>query len=258
MFSQTSRIGRADAVARRIGDAVQDRDIELHVTSAGEAEVATVQLSQHERSLLDQVVQELTVAYVGGRLETAMRMGNIIVERIFGCDSARFQAEHKQHPSYRALAQGQDLVPSYSSLWYSVAVYEHARLTPSNTFKVLSLDHHRALAHVREAAERAEWADRAVRDGLSGDSLRDAIRASAKPRDEGGSSRGRPALPRLVKGLNKIDKLLASLPADVAIAELDGAALSEQQAEEVRVAALRMRSYADMIMERLSRLPGGV
>jgi hypothetical protein len=172
-----------------MGCTVTDSAIEIVPESSS---IFLAKLSDVQRTELDEVVFELNEAQTLGNLMTAKQMGRIIVERFFGGDTQTFRSDHKQHPTYRALAEHPELRPSYSSLWYAVAVYDHFQAIDEQIASALTLTHHRLLAHVRDPDERRSLAARAVTERMTAGDLDQAIQKSKPTVEPDAAKRGRP------------------------------------------------------------------
>lgn len=210
-------------------------------------------LSANERQLVDSVVEELNEVHALGNLATARQIGKVIVHRIFDGDIDGFRSGHKNKSTYRALAEHEALRPSYSSLWYSVAVYEHFEKIDEQVAGALTLAHHRALAHVHDAGARGELAARAVNEKLTAEQLQAVIRGAAPARPADAPARGRPRLPDVVKGLTKAGKVIAGLVSDARLAALDGKTVGPDERAAAAVTARRIAEQATILAERLER-----
>ena len=211
------------------------------------------QLSDADRRLVDAVVDELNEVHSLGNLETARQMGKIIVERFFDGELRSFHEAHKKTATYRALAEHPDLAPSYTSLWYAVAVYEHFLKIDAKVARALTLAHHRVLAHVHDAEARGAYAHAAVADKLTSEQLQKRIHSDAPPRSEDALPRGRRRLPQVVKGLSKAGRTLADMVADDQLETIVGEAMRDDERSEAIATARLISEQTLMLAERLER-----
>jgi hypothetical protein len=230
---------------------VKNTEIEI-VGSPADSVLA--RLTTSERNTLDAVVSELNEAQAFGNLKTAKEMGQIIVKRFFGGDTQDFRANHRQHPTYRALAEHPDLKPSYSSLWYAVAVYDHFQAIDEEIASALTLTHHRLLAHVRDPEERRNLAARAVTEHMTADQLDQAIQGAKPVEEPDAAKRGRPRIPDVVKNLAKARKALVSKSEDGSLHDL--ASLTADQRSDAITDAKLVVELAMSLAARLSEPVG--
>ncbi len=215
------------------------------------------QLTPTERRLVDKVVDELNEVEALGNLETARRIGKIIVERFFGGDVGAFNTGHKKTATYRALSERDDLGPSYSSLWYAVAVHEHFLKIDEKVASALSLAHHRVLAHVHDADARGDYAKKAVTEKLTAEQLQGIVRGAEPPRTADAPARGRPRLPEVVKGLSKVGKMFAEMVTEQRLAKFATEPLDDTERAEAIQTARRVAEQALLLADRLERGTGG-
>ena len=212
-------------------------------------------LTKHDRAMVDSAVAEINLAQKLGNLETARQIGKIVVERFFGDDVEAFHSGHRKNVTYRALAEHEDLEPSYSSLWYAVAVYDHFQKIDKRIASALTLAHHRVLAHVRDPEVRAKLADSAVKEKLTAEQLQTNIRDSEPERDSGATKRGRPRLPEVVKGLAKAERALAPLVTEGRLDAMSGYHFDDAERAGLIAAAKLVSERALLLAVRLQGAP---
>ena len=161
--------------------------------------------------LVQGTVEEINDIYRKGGLETARRIGKLVVDRFFGGDLANAHSRKREHKSYQAVVNSPGLMMAASNLWYCVATYEQYGQLPVEVRERLAEGHYRQLAHVKDEALRIELATKVVDEDLTVNELKAAI-AATKVRAPDGKRRGRPALAPLVKELNRAQKVIAGLP----------------------------------------------
>lgn len=196
--------------------------------------------------LVDEVVAHLNGIYTARGLEMARDVGEYLIATFFEGDAARFHARHKDHRSFRALAQREDLQVSYSFLWHACAVVEQLRLLPADVAGALPLSHHRLLLGVKDPGEKERLAREAVEQGLSKRDLEAAL-AAARPVVPPEHRPGRKPLPALARGLTQLKKAVA-LAGSEDVASLDRAKakalLGELEAQLAALAALKAQVEA--------------
>lgn len=158
--------------------------------------------------LLDEAVAHLNRIYTAKGLETARAVGEYLISTFFDGDPGRFHAHGKEHLSFRALAQREDLQVSYSFLWHACAVVEQLRLLPEDVASALPLSHHRLLLSVKDRDEKQRLARAAVEQGLSKRDLQAAV-VAVRPAVPPESKPGRRPLPAFAKGLTQLKKAVA-------------------------------------------------
>jgi hypothetical protein len=229
---------------------IVEANVEKSGTSLTRRRTAEVAVSLAvDDDAVDAAVKEINKAYITGNLATARMIGGIIVERFFGGDLQSFHAGHRKNLTYRQLAKHPNLAPSTSSLWYSVAVYEHFRELDEAVAGALSLAHHRLLAHV-EADTRTALATRVIAEGLTVADLKISIRQAAPAPAPDQKKRGRPPIPAVVKGLSQATKALVALGQDV----LGDAELSGLDASQHAQALVDAQQIADQALAFVARL----
>ena len=98
-----------------------EADMEL-----GPAAAARLSTESVSDDLLDEVVQELNDIHRGAALETALRIGRLIVDRFYGGDLTSWRTHRAKEASFRKLAARADsnLHISATGLYRAVALYE--------------------------------------------------------------------------------------------------------------------------------------
>jgi len=164
-------------------------------------------------SVLDQAVGELNRIYIAKGLEAARAMGEYVLDTFFAGDPANFRTRSNKHITFRRLAERDDLQPSYSHVFSSVAVVEQLRLLPEDIGTALSVSHHKALLPIKDESSKERLAKKAIEDGLSVEAFRLEIQRVLS-KSKGKSKAGRPPLPTFVKGIKKIIKDIEFIESD--------------------------------------------
>ncbi len=158
--------------------------------------------------LVKQAVAQINHIYAAKGLETARDVGEYLIQTFFEGNPERFHERGKDHLSFRALADRDDLQVSYSFLWHACAVVEQLRLLPADVASALPLSHHRLLLSVKDPDEKERLAREAVERGLSKRAL-EAELVARRPEVAPESKPGRKPHPALAKGLTQLKKAVA-------------------------------------------------
>lgn len=135
--------------------------------------------------------------------ELVAKVGEHLIKHIFGADRQQFRDRGTKDAPFRRLAAGDDMKVSHAFLGSACAIVVHRDALPEDLPEALSVWHHRALLPLKDEAAKVELSRRAVDEGLS----KRKFQAEAEPvRAESGavSRAGRPPLPAVVKGLNRV------------------------------------------------------
>jgi hypothetical protein len=191
---------------------------------------------------LDDVVRDLNDLCRTATIDLVFRIGEFVMERIFGADERIWQSEGARHRSYRRLAARGDLILGASALCRAVSIYALVQriggrnslrhLAASHFQEVLPLDFDVQQRLLREANEQRWSVGR--------------LRAEAKqlrPRDN--------RRPRSARSLCLLaDRLLARVRA-LEIARLDE--IEDSSAEALRQSLADLRHEIDTVEDALAR-----
>jgi hypothetical protein len=190
--------------------------------------------------LIESTVAAINAIWRQGGVETARKVGEVVVQRFFDGKLEYAHSRKRTHASYQALTEHPQLAIATSNLWYCVAVFEHFGVLPVEVAEALTVGHHRLLAHVGDPEVKARLAAQAVQSALTVDELKVAI-AAGKVAEPGAKKRGRPPLPAVVKATEPVSKAMemmkqwnadkvAALAADERVYALD---LAREAAREL-------------------------
>jgi hypothetical protein len=184
-------------------------------------------------SLVEEAVREVNRIYTGKGLETAREIGRYLLKNFFVDDFGVFESGAKEHSSFRALADRDDLRVSASFLWYAVKLQPQLQLLGDEIAEALPLSHHRLLLHVPDDKAKVRLAKRAVEKSLSKRQLEEEVRKlRGAGGDEGdGAPRGRPPLPTFVKVFNRLRKAMET----VDLTEVNDAEIFKYGVTEARI-----------------------
>ena len=162
--------------------------------------------------LVDQTVAEINRKYREGALETMHEIGTLIVGRFFDASTEAFRSKGRNHASFRALAERDDLDVSASTLWTSVKLVEHFELMGPELAGAISVSRHKVLAAVPDSEAKLQLAHQVADHSIGTvEQLNAAVRAVAKPADPDKKKVGRPAVAPLLKKSNALDAMLVEL-----------------------------------------------
>jgi hypothetical protein len=166
--------------------------------------------STNDSNLIDSTVAAINAIWRQGGVETARKVGELIVQRFFDGSLEYAHSRKRTHASYQALGDHPSLAIAASNLWYCVAVFEHYGVLPVDVAGALTVGHHRLLAHVADPEQKARLAAQAVQSARTVDELKVAI-AAGKVAEPGAKKRGRPPLPAVVKATEPVNKAMAMM-----------------------------------------------
>jgi len=126
---------------------------EVVVVPAGGEELPGARTSDDE--LLAKAVEEINGLYIRRGLEMALEMGKYVVDSFFDGDVENFARHNRDHVSFRALGNRDDLQVSYNTIWYATAVYAQQHKLPEACRLALPLTHQRLLLPVKDPCLRA-------------------------------------------------------------------------------------------------------
>jgi len=153
--------------------------------------------------VIDRTVDALCELKRQSSIAFSVEVGRVVVEGIYGGDLEQLRVRHgKPHPSLRSLAAHPRMTMSATALYQAIGIYRIAIRLPSILDTELTLTHLRAVLPLVEAAQGA-LLSQAVTNGWTARRLVEEVAAFKSPRRHG----GRPRLPRVVKTLNRIDRL---------------------------------------------------
>lgn len=167
--------------------------------------------------ILDRAVADLNAIYVTKGLETAVAIGEYVLDAFFDGDLTRARNTRKKHVSFRALGNRVDLLVSYSFISNALGVIEQIELLPGDVVRALTLTHHKLLLPVRDLGTKVKLARMAAAQELPTRDFERAVRKVRAEETEKGPRVGRPPLPTIVKGLRRLSKAV-----DLTIAEVQG------------------------------------
>lgn len=188
-----------------------------------------------DERLVAALVPKVRAASLGGPLETAQTVGELVLEAFYGGDLEVFAAVRTDHASVQALARDDSLGRPPVFVFDALRYLEQKAKIPPRLLPRLSYSHHKALFRVLDLRLKLRLAAEVAREGLSAAQL-----AKAVTRELGEDQQGRgraPAHPVLaaVKGVGKV---------------LDGLDESALRADDLEDLSPRRRAHAAEAFER--------
>ena len=189
-----------------------------------------------DEALVDEAVAKINAIHVAKGLEAARETGEYIVQAFFGGSLEVSAGTAKKNPSFRALAEREDLNVSHSFLWYSVAVLGQLHQLPQKIGNALPMSHHRLLLPVKAAHAKVELATKAVESGLSKAAFATEVKAVRKEEIDPNRT-GRPELPAWAKGIGSIRKAVeTACGGDITAADVKAKGVEKLQERRDEVA----------------------
>lgn len=216
---------------------MEDRMVALHsdtavAVSSDSSKVCSVvvfsSMRRLDTDLVDEAVEFINTEHRTRGLAFARCVGRFIVERFFDGDIENFRSfntkdpNKMKHPSYRSLAEHENLEVSYATIWNCVAVYCQLQDMPPELGEKLSYTHHRELLPLRNQTTRMELTRKAVDEKLSSRKLKSLVQ-EARRLETKGNRAGRPPLHPVIKALRRLEEAAKFINSDHLISELSDA-----------------------------------
>jgi hypothetical protein len=199
-------------------------------------------------TMVDRVVRELNQLHSRATLETALKMGELIVERFYGNDLTAWRQKRAKEVSFRRLAARADvdLRVSATLLYRAVALYELKCRLGEERLAGLSMTHLRAVLGLAEedqtallaAAEQRQWST----ERLEEEAMR--VRGAMVQR------RGRPPAPAIVKAFRRVVGSWKYV--ECALEQQSGAELSPGETQSLYRAVDEMKTRLEKMARRLA------
>lgn len=201
-------------------------------------------LTTAQQDQVAQAVRTVNAILLRKNLEIAIELHRYVLAEFFAGDWAAW-AENRPgvSPAYDAFVGNSALRVGKEMLRELIRVGEQVRQLPGAVGTELTVAQHRALLPVPDPSERAQLAERALRDGLAADKLAELVRELHPPKQRG---KGRPAQLRGFKRLAEVHKAGKGLDAQVVAAEV--AKYTPHQREQVMARARAMKELAEALL----------
>lgn len=159
---------------------------------------------------VDDLVRELNAAWKRSRLESVVRIGDLLVQRAYAGSAIRARRERRRNKAFAALAVHPKLKLRGGFLWLAVRVALLVHELPDAVAFGLTLAHHKVLLAVADPEERATLAGAAYTEGWSKRELQARIEAGrARGEVSSPSTLGRPRAAPILAMLDPLERLAA-------------------------------------------------
>lgn len=187
-------------------------------------------------------------------VDLAIRLGRLVIERLYAGDLSTWRSRGAKAHSLRALARRPDLPISTSALYRSIALYELAnRLGGVSSWSELGVSHLRLVLGL-PCEEQRRLLDQACACNWTVAELEretSAARTRALDQGRGRKRGGRPRLPRFVKSLHRLRKCTES--SDELFGDLDAVAtMAPDELAELRATLELVRNRFDQLERALT------
>lgn len=187
-------------------------------------------------------------------VDLAIRLGRLVIERLYAGDLSTWRSRGAKAHSLRALARRPDLPISTSALYRSIALYELAsRLGGVSSWSELGVSHLRLVLGLPSEEQRRLLDQACACNWTVAELERETSAARTRCIDQGrGRKRGgRPRLPRFVKSLHRLRKCTES--SDELFGDLDAVAtMAPDELAELRATLEIVRNRFDQLERALA------
>lgn len=196
-----------------------------------------------DEALVDRWIGELRKLVVGGQVDLMARVGQFLVENVYGSlEEARARRPRKTASVRRLAERAEEFGMRPSSLARAVPMYLQVQLLGQRLSSRLTVEHHRALLPLRDESEKKQLAEKSAEVGWTSDELRKQLRRVQRPH-----AGGRPARPAVSLLVDRVDRVLVGASASEIKVEL-----GELDQPEVRRLIGRVNA-AQSALERIER-----
>jgi hypothetical protein len=204
--------------------------------------------------LVDGAVDHINRIYIRKGLEVAIEVGRYVLDTFFDGDSALVADHGKDQPTFRALADRDDLMMSHAAIWRAVRIAVQLPALPEQAATLLPYTHHTLLLPIRDRTTKAELAQAAINDGLTSRDFEARVK-EARQAEKTDNRGGRQPLPAFVKTIRKVGRLVADNDLWGDLDHLDE--LGAEEAGLLYQAVTGMKLKCEELQEALQhRVPG--
>lgn len=199
------------------------------------------------KEIVDEVVQGLCQISRAATMEFALKVGELVFQKIYGGDIEALRRRGPKDQSFRRLASHPSLPFSAATLWRSVAIFDLVQRFPG----VVQM-RHLGVAHVRAILGLpGDVQERILREAESERWTKERIEERAALHRQRSARRGRPPVPPLLKVLARIDRVATqcSVPEEALAVRRAGSAQERRALEAIQ----RLRAFCDAVEESLKR-----
>lgn len=162
-----------------------------------------------EEQRLTALAAELRSLARDASVDLAIRIGRLVIERLYAGDLTTWRSRGAKAHSLRALARRADLPISTSALYRSIALYELAsRMGGVTAWSELGVSHLRLVLGLPSDEQRRLLDQACAANWTVAELERETSLARTRCAEQGSSRKrgGRPRLPRFVKSLHRLRK----------------------------------------------------
>jgi hypothetical protein len=201
------------------------------------------------RDLIDSAVRELNRIYVSKGLEAARGIGEYVLRTFFDGKTQNFRNRGRKHVSFRKLAERDDLRMSYGFVWKCVAFVDQLKVLPNDLANALPVTHHTLLLPVHDEKTKVTLARKAVRESLTKRELAVEVRRIRKQKSNGGTRRGRPPTPPVVRVLALLGRAAMEAKPHASMTNLD-----HLNADRARALVRQAETHIEVLQDLVGRL----
>ncbi|HTE51775.1 MAG TPA: hypothetical protein VK698_13065 [Kofleriaceae bacterium] len=199
-------------------------------------------------SKLDQIVGELTIVCRERSFDRCVRAGRLVIDDLYRGDLDLWRRKTTKTLAFRQLAKHPRLPLSASELYRCVATYEIVtRFDTMIRWPRLTISHVRAVIGL-EAELQQELLQRAHEKKWS---VMRLAREASRARLAGRENRGRPAIPRVVKMLEELHRLVDDPHQTRGLVEVIDE-MEPRRVEQLRSALSSVQGFCAELQRRLS------
>jgi hypothetical protein len=187
-------------------------------------------------------------------VDLAIRLGRLVIDRLYGGDLSTWRSRGAKAHSLRALARRPDLPISTSALYRSIALFELAsRLGGVASWSELGVSHLRLVLGLPSDEQRRLLDQACACNWTVAELERETSAARSAALDQGRGRRrgGRPRLPRFVKSLHRLRKCTES--SDELFGDLEAVAtMAPDELAELRATLELVRTRFEQLERALA------
>jgi hypothetical protein len=160
---------------------------------------------------LDEAVAYINEVCTRRGMEVMLEVGSFLLDRFYEGDPALLADRGRRHPTFRALAERDDLQMSATWLWRAVWIFVQLPKLPEDAATRLPPTHHALLLPIRHRAAKRELAERAIEERMSSRELAVAVEEVLRlerPLKGGRRRASRKPKPRFFRTVRKLGKVV--------------------------------------------------
>ncbi len=211
-----------------------------------------------EENRLAKLAGELRSLAGDASVDLAIRIGQLVIDRLYAGDLSTWRTRGAKAHSLRALARRADLPISTSALYRSIALFELAsRMGGVSEWSELGISHMRLVLGLPREEQRRLLDQACASNWTVAELERETTAIRNQNQNQGfdqasGRKRGgRPRLPRFVKSLNHLRKYTEA--SEDLFGDLDAAAsMTAHELAELRATLELVRSRCDQLQQALA------